>query len=209
MNQLSELSCAAFADALAAKTSVPGGGGASALVGALGVALCSMAGRFTAGKKKYEAYEADILRILEECEALRIRFLELVDEDARGFEPLSKAYAMPKDAPDRDAVMAEAIVQACRAPMEMVTCCGQTLRLLEEMLEKGSRLLITDVGCGALLCRAAMESAALNVFVNTAALKDRETAGRMERQVDAALAAGLPLADRIAGAVTEYIRKEV
>ena len=64
MNQLSELSCAAFADALAAKTSVPGGGGASALVGALGVALCSMAGRFTAGKKKYEAYEADILRIL-------------------------------------------------------------------------------------------------------------------------------------------------
>ena len=80
--------------------------------------------------------------------------------------------------------------------------------LLEEMLEKSSRLLITDVGCGALLCKAAMESAALNVFINTASLTDRETARQMEQQVDKAIQTYLPLADKISAAVTAYIRKE-
>lgn len=208
MNHLSDLSCTAFAEALAAKASVPGGGGASALVGALGTALCSMAGNFTVGKKKYEAYEADIQGILAECEVLRCRMLELIDADAAGFAPLSRAYAIPKEDPSLDTVMAQALVTACQAPMEMVQLCGSALLLLEQMLEKGSRLLLADVGCGALLCRAAMESAALSVFVNTGSLKDRELAGRMEQQVENALEQYLPLADRIAASVTAHIRKE-
>ena len=104
--------------------------------------------------------------------------------------------------------MEEATLNAVQAPVEMVTCCGEALLLLEEMLEKGSRLLLSDVGCGALLCKAAMESAAMNVFVNTGSLRDRATAARLEQQVDAALAIYLPLADRIAAAVTATIRKE-
>ena len=208
MNHLSDLSCTAFAEALAAKASVPGGGGASALVGALGTALCSMAGNFTIGKKKYEAYEADIQGILAECEVLRCRMLELIDADAAGFAPLSRAYAIPREDPSRDTVMAQALVTACQAPMEMVQLCGSALLLLEQMLEKGSRLLLADVGCGALLCRAAMESAALSVFVNTGSLKDRELAGQMEQQVENALEQYLPLADRIAASVTAHIRKE-
>ena len=64
MNHLMDLSCTAFAGILAAKASTPGGGSAAALAGALGAALCSMAGNFTAGKKKYAAVEADIQRML-------------------------------------------------------------------------------------------------------------------------------------------------
>ena len=208
MNHLTDLSCSAFAEALAAKTSVPGGGGAAAMAGALGAALCSMAGNFTAGKKKYAAWEPDIQRILAEGEALRLRLLELVELDAEGFEPLSRAYAIAKDDPLREQVMEEAILTACRAPLETLTCCAKALALLEEMLEKGSKLLITDVGCGALLCKAAMETAALNVFVNTASLANRETAANLERQVDDVLAEYLPRAEKIAAAVTGYIRKE-
>lgn len=208
MNHLTNLSCTAFAEALAARTSVPGGGGAAALAGALAVALCSMAGNFTAGKKKFAAVEADIRRMLAEGEALREHLLELVDADARAFEPLSRAYSIPKDDPCRAQVMEEAALNACQAPMEMVRCCHKVLLLLEEMLEKGSKLLITDVGCGALLCRAAMESAAMNVFVNTGTLRDRETAAKLEQEVDEILGADLPLADKIAVSVTAYIRKE-
>lgn len=208
VKQFSELSCTAFADALASKTPAPGGGGSAAMTGALGIALCSMAGHFTVGKKKYAAYEADLQRMLEECDTLRSRLLFLIDADAQGFEPLSRAYALPKDAPDRDAVMKDATISACQAPMEVISCCGRALTLLEEMLEKSSRLLITDVGCGALLCKAAMESAALNVFINTASLTDRETARQMEQQVDKAIQTYLPLADKISAAVTAYIRKE-
>ena len=76
------------------------------------------------------------------------------------------------------------------------------------MLEKGSVMLLSDVGCGALLCRAAMESAALNVFVNTAALKDRQAAEALEQEMDALLQDALPRADRVAKQVTERIRKK-
>lgn len=207
MNHLTSLSCNAFAEALAARAPVPGGGGAAAMVGALGTALCSMAGNFTAGKKKFAAVEADVQRILADCEALRIRFLELVDMDAEAFVPMSKAYAIPKDDPNREQILEEAAQNACKAPLEMVSCCAKVLVLLEEMLEKGSRLLLADVGCGALLCRAAMESAAMNVFVNTAVLRDRKTAAKLEQQVDEVLKVCLPLADKIAAAVTAYIRK--
>ena len=208
MNSFSQFSCHDFSQALASKTSVPGGGGAAAMAGALSAALCSMAGNFTAGKKKYAAYEADIQRILTEAEALRQCLLTLVDADAGGFEPLAKAYAIPREDPNRDAVLEQATLGACLAPMQMLFACGDVLRLLEELLEKGSRMHLADVGCGAYLCKAAMESAALSVFVNTAALKNRESAESIELQVDQILKTYLPLADRIAAAVTGHIRKE-
>lgn len=208
MNQLTNLSCTSFAEALAAKASVPGGGGAAALVGALSAALCSMVGNFTAGKKKYASYEADIQRILGEAEDLRRYLLALVDADAAGFEPLAKAYAIPKEDPDRDAVMEKATLQACAAPMEMLILCGDVLHLLEELAEKGSRLLLADVGCGAYLCKAAMECAAMSVFVNTGTLQNRQRAAEMEAQVDRILGAYLPMAERITASVSSYIRKE-
>ena len=208
MKKLTDLSCTAFAEVLASKAPVPGGGGAAALAGALGVALCSMVGNFTTGKKKYAAYEDDVQRMLAEGEILRARLLELVEADAAAFEPLSRAYAIPKEDPTRDSVLEEAALNACKAPMEMVSCCGEALLLLEEMLEKGSRLLLSDVGCGALLCKAAMESAAMNVFVNTGSLQDRAVAVGMERQVDETLEKYLPMAERIAASVTATLRKE-
>lgn len=208
MKKLTDLSCTAFAEVLASKAPVPGGGGAAALAGALGVALCSMVGNFTTGKKKYAAYEEDVQRMLAEGETLRARLLELVEADAAAFEPLSRAYAISKEDPTRDSVLEEAALNACKAPMEMVSCCGEALLLLEEMLEKGSRLLLSDVGCGALLCKAAMESAAMNVFVNTGSLQDRAVAVGMERQVDETLEKYLPMAERIAASVTATLRKE-
>lgn len=189
-DRLTDLSCVDFATVLAAKTSVPGGGGAAALAGALGVALCSMVGNFTVGKKKYAAYEEDIKTILEKSETLRQRLLELVEADAEAFTPLAEAYALPKDNPRHDEVLEQATQNACKAPLEMVRCCAEMIDLLEEMLEKGSVMLISDVGCGAHLCMAAMESAALNVFINTKSLRSRGDAEQMNCEINAILEDG-------------------
>lgn len=207
MDRLTDKSCANFGRALASKASVPGGGGAAALVGALGAALCSMVGNFTLGKKKYAQYEEDVKKILSRAATLRIRLLELVEEDAYAFEPLSRAYGIPKDDPNRDEVLEAATLGACKAPMEMAKCCAETIDLLDEMREKGSVMLLSDVGCGALLCRAAMESAAMNVFINTGSLRSREAAKAMEEELDGLLAIYLPRAENIAKAVTERIRR--
>ena len=207
MAHLTNQSCRDFAAELASKASVPGGGGAAAFTGALGVALCSMVGNFTVGKPKYAAVEGKIQKMLDQAEYLRQRFLDLVELDAEAFAPLAKAYAIPKDDPARGKVLEEATLAACQTPVEMVRLSAQAIDLLEEMAEKGSRMLLSDAGCGALLCLSAMESAAINVFVNTATIQDREAAIQMEAEVDTLLGIYRPRVERLAGSVRQAIRR--
>lgn len=206
MEKLTEKSCIEFVELLASAAPVPGGGGAAALIGALGTALCSMAGSFTVGKKKYAAVENDMKIMIKRCEDLYKQELALVEADAAAFEPLSKAYAVPKDDPRREDILEEASLHACSTPIEIMHCCCKAIDILEEMLVKGSRMLISDVGCGAILCKAALESAALNVFINTKSLKDREQAEIVEKEADSMLAAYCPRALCIAEKVMKNVR---
>ena len=205
-DKLTQMTCEDFAGALAAKEAVPGGGGAAALAGALAAALCSMVGNFTAGKKTYAAVEEDVQAMLAKAEAARIRLLELVDEDAKAFLPLSEAYAIPRDDPSRAKTIEDATKAACAAPFEMVEQIGKVVVLLEEMGQKGSRMLVSDVGCGALLARAALEAAAINVFVNTRTLQDRDFARSLENEVVAHVDEYAPRAQSCANRVLGQLR---
>lgn len=204
---LNDKSLTEFAELLASRAPAPGGGGAAALTGALGIALCSMAGNLTLGRKKYSDVEADVLRMLEKGESLRERLLALIDKDAEMFAPLAEAYSVPKDNPDRDAILESATMGACTAPMEILRLCCECVELLEEMLEKGSKMLVSDVGCGALCCRTAIDSAALNVFINTKSLKNREEAEKLENEVDRLTAEYSTRAAAIADEVRNRLRK--
>ena len=204
--RLTDKSCEEFLCKLTAKEAVPGGGGAAALVGALGVALCSMVGNFTSGKKAFAAVEDDVKRMLQECEDVRKRLAELVQEDAEAFEPLSRAYTISRDDPQRAEVIEACTKQACAAPLEMMRQLCRAIELLEEMGDKGSRMLLSDVGCGAMLCKAALEAASLNVFVNTRALRDRDFAQNTEDECDAMLKEYCERAQVCADAVTRRIR---
>ncbi len=204
--RLTELGCEEFAERLAARESVPGGGAASALVGALGVALCSMAGAFTVGKARYQDVEEDVSRIMEEADSIRYRLIELVEEDASGFEPLMAAYALPKDDPTRPETLEAATVSAAMAPLGMVGECCRAVVLLEEMGEKCSRMLVSDVACGALLVRAAIEAASVNVYVNTASLSDRAQAERIDSTCEELVEEYVARAERLARNIVSGIR---
>lgn len=186
-SRITDYSCHEFARQLSDKVSVPGGGGAAALVGALSMALCSMAGNFTVGKKKYAQYEDELQAILEEADKIRNNLLELVEEDARMFEPLSKAYSIPKDDPDRGAKLQKATLDALEPPIQMMRTIKRVIELLERMEKIGSVIMISDVGCGASLAEAALKSASLNVFINTKSLEDRDKALEFETEADTIL----------------------
>jgi formiminotetrahydrofolate cyclodeaminase len=205
--QMMNESCRDFAAALAAKKSVPGGGAAAAYVGALGVALCSMTGNFTLGKASYAHVEADVENMLAKAECVRARLLDLVEEDAAAFAPLAAAYGIPKDDPTREMVLEKVTKAACKAPLEMMEQICAAVELLEEMLEKGSRMLVSDVGCGALLARSALEAASMNVFINTKSLADREAAEALEAECDRMLDTYTPRAERVAASVMSAIRE--
>ena len=166
-------SCREFVTVLASSEPAPGGGGAAALVGALGTALGNMVGSLTVGKKKYADVEAEIIALKKKCDALQTELLNQVPADAEGFLPLAKAYSIPKDDPSRDAVMEEATIIACRVPVRIMELCCEALDAIAVFAAKGSRLAVSDAGCGAVIVKAALQAASLNVFINTKTLKNR------------------------------------
>ena len=195
-----------FTDVLASKAAVPGGGGASALIGAVGVALGSMVGNLTVGKKKYADVEADVIAIMEIAEKLRAEMLRLVDEDAVAFEPLSKAYGIPKDDPTRESVMEDALRVACGVPMDIMRAACKAIDLHEELAVKGSALAISDVGVGVLGCKTALQGASLNVFINTKTMTDRAYAAGLEAEADKMLSDYCAKADEIFSKVADRLR---
>jgi len=199
--------CDEFVEVLSSKAAVPGGGGASALVGAVGMALGAMVGNLTVGKKKYADVEAEILELLEKASALQAELLRLVDEDAVVFEPLSKAYGIPKDDPTREQVMEDALKLACTVPMDIMRMCARSIELLDEFAKKGSVLALSDAGVGALFCKAALQGASLNVFINTGFMTDRSYAESIEAEADSILSKYGVMADDIFNSVTGRIRK--
>ena len=200
-----EMSARSFSEVLASSEPVPGGGGASALIGALGAALASMVANLTTGKKKYTEFEPDIQRILKKAAELREALLPLIDEDAKCFEPLSKAYGLPKDDPDRDAVMEDALRLACTAPLAIMKTAAEVIDLHAELAVKGSTLMISDVGVGVLCCKTALMGASLSIFINVRLMKDRAYADALKDETDALLEKYCPLSDKVYAQVLEKL----
>lgn len=199
--KLVQKTCADFVSELATKSPVPGGGGASALVGAIAVALGNMVASLTIGKKKYIDVEEDIIRLQKRAYAIQDKLLELVDEDAKAFEPLSKAYSMPKETQsqieEKERVMEEALIKASLVPYKIMEVCIEAIDIIEELAQKGSRLAISDAGVGASCLEAAIKGSALNVFINTKSMKNRTYAEELNQKTNELLNIGTSKANEI------------
>lgn len=205
-----EMKTTEFLEELSSKAPVPGGGGASAAVGAFGAALGMMVANLTVGKKKYAAVEEEILAALEELGKLRDRLVALTDRDAQAFEPLSRAYGLPKNTEEekaaREKVMESALYDASVAPLEIMETVLASMDLLEVLGEKGSRLALSDVGVGILFAQAALEGASLNVFINTRLMKDRGRAEELNGRADRMIAEGRGKKGRIYSQVLQSVK---
>lgn len=186
-----------FITATASKAPVPGGGGASALVGAIGIALGDMVGELTVGKKKYADVEDEIKAAMEQAMSLSDRLLACIEKDATAFEPLSKAYGIPKDEPGRDEILEKCLKDAAAAPLEIFDLACDAIVLQETFAKKGSKLMISDAATGVAILKGAMQGAAVNVKVNTKLMKDRDYAENINAHVDEAMAKYSKLADEI------------
>ena len=190
-------SCREFLSVLASDAPAPGGGGAAALVGAIGTALGNMVGSLPVGKKKYADVQEEIIALKAKCDALQTELLNQVEADEVNFLPLAKAYGIPKDDPNRDKVMEEATIIACSTPMKIMELCCEAIEYIAVFAAKGSRLAVSDAGCGAVCCKAALQAASLNVFINTKSLKNREVAEEMNAKANGMLDKYCALADEI------------
>lgn len=204
-----DLSAKEFLNVLASKEPVPGGGGASAYVGALGMALGLMVGNLTVGKKKYQDVEADVIEIMNKGQAICKQLQVLVLEDAEAFYPLSQAYGLPKNTEEeaelKQETLQKALIKASLVPLEIVRYCARAIELQEELALKGSRIAISDVGVGVMFLKAALQGAKLNVLINTEIMLDQELKNRIETELAHLVDAFSEKADRIYATVERAI----
>ena len=175
-------------EALSSSAPVPGGGGASALAGAGGDALCMMVANLTVGKKKYAEHEELMKEFLVRLEKLRDESLTLIEEDAKGFEPLAAAYSLPsstdEEKAEKEKIMAQALLKACEVPIMIMEKGAEILEIAVELAEKGSVMAVSDVGVAVQFIRTAVLGASMNVYINTKSMKDRKTAEELNAKAD-------------------------
>ena len=199
-----------FAGSLSSAKPVPGGGGACAAAGAFAAALGMMVANLTVGKKRYADVEEEMTEILIRLGALRDQLLELIDKDAEAFEPLSRAYGLPRETPDqreeKERVLEAALYEASMVPLEIMERILEAMEDLEILSKKGSRIVISDAGVGVLFAQAALDGASLNVFINTKLMKDRDRAQRIDEKAEDLIRQGQEYKVRIYSAVMAQIR---
>ena len=200
-----------FLEELSSDKPVPGGGGVSAYAAALGMSLGNMVAHLTTGKKKYAEYQQEIEEIMEKAQQLTDELAACMDKDAEAFEPLSKAYGLPKTTKEecekREVIMEECLLRAAEAPLALMDTIFQALQLLDRLYVIGSRLAISDVGVGVQMCKAALNGASLNVYCNTKLMKNHDKAVEMNEKTDALIKTGNQLADEIYEKVLSEMRK--
>jgi formiminotetrahydrofolate cyclodeaminase len=204
-------SCTAFLSELASKAAVPGGGGAAALGGAIGICLSNMVGNLTTGKKKYAEVEGEVQELLQRGDVVIEQLKGLVDKDAEVFAPLSKAYGLPKDTPEqlkqKEETIEECSKVACSVPMEIMRSAYEGIRIHSRMGQIGSMLAISDVGCGVTFLKSALIAGSLNVIINLNTIKDPVFLENTRAEMDTLLADGSKLADETLALVIAKLKK--
>lgn len=199
-----------FLDVLSSKEPVPGGGGASALAGALGNALGQMVSNLTIGKKKYALVEDEIKELAERMKGIQGQFTALADQDAKVFAPLAKCYSLPSGTEEEKAYKAEVmearLLDASLVPMEIMEKASEMLEIMDILADKGSRMAVSDVGVGVQFIRTALLGAVMNVYINTKSMKNREKAEEMNEKAERLIKEGTEAADRIYQKVLEQLR---
>ena len=173
-----------FSEVLFSKEPIPGGGGATALVGALASSLAGMVTSLTAGKKKYAEYEEEIQEIMKKADFLRITLLDCIREDGDNFIPLSKAYSLPKDTPNYDEILEGCLRKAASTPFKILKLSCEVIELDSRLGVIGSKLAVSDAATSAMFAYACLYTAKINVLVNTRLMKDRDYASRLDEEVE-------------------------
>lgn len=190
-----------FVELLASQEPAPGGGAASSLVGAIGVALSSMVANLTIGKEKFKDKEELILELIKENNKIQKELLELIEKDAEAFFKVAKALKMPKNNEEeknkRKEALENALKEATLVPLEIMRKSIKALRLLEKSLGNSNPNAVSDIGVGAVCLKAAIQGAWLNVKINLVSIRDKDFVKNIQKEALSLLQEGALLADKI------------
>ena len=200
-----------FAEEPSRESPAPGGGSVAAYMGALGAALGTMVANLSSHKPGWDDRWEEFSRWADKGQALSDELLVLVDEDTRAFNKIMEAFGLPKKTDEDKRLRSEAIqaatLFATQVPLQTMQAAFGAFELCQAMAEQGNPNSVSDAGVGALAARAAVLGAGLNVKINAASLKDRETADKMIAEAEQLIAEAQKKEAEIIGIVERKINE--
>lgn len=200
-----------FAEETSRESPAPGGGSVAAYMGALGAALGTMVANLSSHKPGWDDRWEEFSRWADKGQALSDELLVLVDEDTRAFNKIMEAFGLPKKTDEDKRLRSEAIqaatLFATQVPLQTMQAAFGAFELCQAMAEHGNPNSVSDAGVGALAARAAVLGAGLNVKINAASLKDRETADKMIAEAEQLIAEAQKKEAEIIGIVERKINE--
>jgi formiminotetrahydrofolate cyclodeaminase len=161
-----------FLDAAAAKQPAPGGGSATALVGALAASMGEMTVNYSVGKKGLEAHQDELKTALAELHRARGLMLSLMAEDQVAYEALTAARKLPDTDPQREQEVATSLLACIRVPQAMAATAVAILEICDRIVDRVNYYLLSDLAVCADLAMATARCAIYNVRVNLPDLED-------------------------------------
>ncbi len=180
------LTVAAFVDEVSSDSPAPGGGSVAALAGSLAAALSAMVANLTVGKKGYESVWDAMSGMAVRAQAVKLALVRAVDADTNAFNAVMDAMKLPKATPAEKAARDEALQagykSAIEVPLATAEACVEALELALLAVE-GNRNSASDAGVAALMAKAGVHGAALNVLINLGSVTDPAYAASMKASV--------------------------
>jgi methenyltetrahydrofolate cyclohydrolase len=180
---------------LASAAPAPGGGSAAALAAALGAALVAMTCRVTAKHAGAARSVVPLEELAEEADSLRRRFTALANDDARAYSDVIAARRLP--VPEREPAVQHALERATEVPQRLAAESRNVLALCERIAPCARASTLSDLGVAAILAHGALRAGALTARTNLAGIADADFTRETTRRLDALVAEGMMLAERI------------
>jgi len=156
------------------KTPTPGGGAVGAVIAALGASLNSMVANLTVGKKKYEDFDGMMQEVLAHMDLIIEKALNLAEADIKAFDSVMEDYKLPKEDPQKQEKIQEALKKAIETPFELVACARDVMKFSEIVARWGNKNAVSDAFSAAELARAACKIGEYNVMINLKSIDDDE-----------------------------------
>ncbi|MDD4705855.1 MAG: cyclodeaminase/cyclohydrolase family protein [Bacilli bacterium] len=173
-----------FNEKLSSSSPTPGGGAVTSLISSMAISLSLMVANLTLGKEKDQKDEKEIISIIKEAEKYQKIFYDLVKKDEKAYLEVLKSYKISKDNLDRDKKIEESLINAALVPKEVLTNINNIIYIIETLMIKGNKLLISDVAIAASIFKSATECSLMNVYINTKSMKNIKKAQKINKEAE-------------------------
>lgn len=173
---LASMSVRGFIEEIAARTSAPGGGSASAAMAAVGTGLGAMVAKLTQGVRKFESVEPHMQKHIPLLHELTRQLIPMIDADTSAFNEYMDGLRMPRgtdaEKEARTAKMQAGLKTAINIPLTTMRLGDKAWEALCGVARHGNPASKSDVQVGARALETGIWGAYQNVLINMKDVKD-------------------------------------